>query len=169
MRKSVRAVVVAALAILVSSVFFYSAFGSGTLEIKITDPPKWGQATHVYIFYSSIELHRANRDNESGWFTIVDESAWINLTKVLNVNQTIGHKNLPAGLYNTIRFRILDAIVTVGGKNYTATVPSGMLQIVVTKGGLRITTGQKATILIDVETKITGSYKIVPDVRVLPS
>jgi len=163
-------IVVAAVALVLvaSSVFVYNAYGSGTVEIKITDPPKWGQATQVYLNYSSIELHRADAGNESGWFTIVDKSAWINLTKVLNVNQTIGYKSLQAGLYNLIRFQISDAIVTVAGKNYTATVPSGKLQITITKGGIRITTGQTAALLIDLETKVEGSYMIAPDVRAVP-
>ena len=148
--------------------YIYNTYGSGTLQIKITDPPSWGQATQVYLNYGVIEVHRTDGANTSGWFTIVDKSEWISLIKVLNINQTLGSKPLQAGLYNLIRFTILDAIVTVSGKNYTATVPSGKLQVAITKGGIRIVTGQTATLLIDLNTKVVGFYKIVPDIRATP-
>jgi len=162
-------VALVAIVVVISSIYTYSIFGSGTLEVRITDPPSWGQATQVYINYSSIEIHRADAGNDSGWFTIVDQSAWINLTSVLDVNKTIGYKSLQAGVYNLIRFSILDAIVTVGGQNHTATVPSGKLQIAITTGGIRITTGQTATLLIDLNTKVEDSFNIVPDVRATPA
>lgn len=152
-----------------SAIFAYYNYGNGTLEIRLTDPPvNWGTATQVYLNYSAIEIHRADGGNASGWLTVVDKSAWVNLTRTLNVNQTIGFKALQAGQYNLIRFTILNAVVTVGGKNYTATVPSGKLQIAITKGGIRIATGQTAALLVDLNTKVEDSFKIVADTRATP-
>ena len=148
--------------------YAYNTYGMGTLQIKITDPPNWEEATQVYLKYSIIEIHRADAGNTSGWSTIVDQSAWLNLTKVVNVNQTLGSKLVQTGKYNLIRFTILDAKVTVSGTNYTATVPSSVLQIAITQGGVSVVTGQTATLLLDLNTKVEDAYIIVPDIRATP-
>jgi len=167
------AATVAMVVIAAAALFAYFNYGSGTIEIKMSDPPTdWDEATQVYLNYSAIEIHRAQAGNESGWFTIVEESAWINLTRTLEVNQTIGYKNLQAGLYNLIRLRILDARVTVDDRNYTASVPNSELKIAITQGGIQVNTSQKATLLIDINVKVKGSktagFKIVPDARATP-
>jgi len=152
------------------SAFTYLSYGSGTLTVKATDPPvDWGEATQIYLNYSAIEVHRADAGNASGWFTVVDKGAWLNLTKLVNITQTLGSKSLQAGLYNLIRFQILDAIVTVDGENHTATVPSGKLQIAITQGGIAIPAGQTATVLIDLNVKVQDKYRIVPAIRATPS
>jgi len=141
-----------------AALFAYFNYGSGTLEIEISNPPNdWGEATQVYLNYSAIEIHRAQTNNESGWFTVVEKSACINLTRTLNVNQTIGYASLQAGLYDLIRFRISDASVTVDDKNYTASMlPSDKLEIEITNG-IRVNTGQKATMLIEVDVQVEGT------------
>jgi len=68
-----------------------------------------------------------------------------------------------------MRFRILEAIVTVDGKNYTALVPSGTLQIAITRGDIRISAGQSATLLIELNIKVEDYFRIVPDVRATPA
>lgn len=165
--------IVVVLVIAAAALFAYFTYGSGTLQINMTDPPlSWGEATQVYLNYSAIEVHRADAGNESGWSTVIDKSAWINLTRTLDVNQTIGSKNLQAGLYNLVRFRILESKVTVGGINHTATVPSGELTIAITTGGIRVNTGQTAIMLIDLNVKVEGSktlgFRIVPTARATP-
>lgn len=173
-RRTQIALTIVAVVIAAAALFAYFNYGSGNLEIKMRDPPSaWGEATQVYINYSAIEIHRAQAGNDSGWFTIVEKSAWINLTRTLDVNQTIGRQTLQAGLYNLIRFRILDARVTVSGMNYTASVPSGELTIAITLGGLQINTGQATALLIDINVKVEGSraagfFRLVPAVRATP-
>jgi hypothetical protein len=171
--------IAAIIAVIIIAVAFYSYFtyGSGVIEIKMTDPQgEWDEATQVYLNCSSIEIHRAQEDNESGWFTVVDKGEWINLTRISDVNQTISHKNLQAGSYNLIRFRIVEAFVTVNGKNYcknyTATVPNGELKITIIKGGTHVITGQTAALLIQLNAEVKGSeglgFEIVPEVKAIP-
>nr|MDO8099142.1 DUF4382 domain-containing protein [Candidatus Njordarchaeota archaeon] len=172
-RTNMLAIVIVAVVIIGVGTFVYLNYASGALQILMTDPPSnWGSATQIYIKYSAIEVHRADAGNESGWFTVIDTSGWINLTRTLEVNQTIGSKNLQAGVYNLIRFSILEAFVTVANVNHTATVPSGKLQIAITQGGIRINAGQTASLLIDLNVKVEGSiesgFTIVPDVRATP-
>jgi len=153
--------------------FAYLSYGSGTLQILMTDPPSdWGSASQIYLNYSAIEVHRADAGDESGWFTVVDSNAWINLTRTIDFYQTLGSENLQAGVYNLMRFSIFEAVVTVADGNHTATVPSGELQIAITQGGIHVNAGQTSTVLIDLNIAVHGSietgFRIVPDIRAVP-
>jgi hypothetical protein len=168
------AVIIVVILIAAGGIFAYLNYGSGSLQILVSDPSiNWEDATQVYLNYSAIEVHRADAGNDSGWFTVIDSSGLINLTRILDINQTIGSKSLQAGTYNLVRFTILDANVTVSGENYTATVPSGKLQIAITQGGIRVNTGQTSSLLIELNIAViaqtSGGYKIVPAIRATPT
>jgi hypothetical protein len=173
-RTTILAVVIVIAIIVVVGVFVYLSYGSGTLQTSMTDPPAgWGDATQVYINYSAIQVHRADAGNNSGWFTAVDVSGWINLTQILDVNKTLGSKSLQAGTYNLIRFMDVEAIVTVNDVNYSATVPSDKLQIAITQGGVKINAGQTSNLLIELNIMVQGSitegFTLVPGIRATPS
>lgn len=167
------AIGVAIIVIIAVSAFAFLTYGSGTLQIKMTDPPSdWGGATQVYINYSSIEVHRADAGNGSGWFKATSTGGVINLTQILNVNQTIGSTNLQPGIYNLIRFSIVQATVTIADANYTASVPSDTLQVAITQGGVQVNAGQTSNLLIELNIKVEGNppndLRIVPDIRATP-
>ncbi len=173
--KATSVAIIAIVVIAAAALFAYFNYGTGIIEIKMTDPPQsWGEATHVYLNYSAIEIHRSQSDNESGWHTVVDKSAWINLTRTLDANQTIGAKNLQAGVYNLIRFQLLEARVTVSGINHTAVPPSGKLTVPITQNEIHVNAGQTTALLIDLNVKVEGSktagnFKLlVPAVRATP-
>ena len=164
------AVILVIVVIAAAGLFLYLNYGSGVLEVKLTDPPlDWGRVTQIYLNLSGIEIHGAQQGNESGWTTVTDNGTLINLTRTLDINQTIGLKNLQAGTYNLIRFEILNAVVTVGGINHTASVPSGEITVAITKGGLKINTGQTSAILIELNVKVEESgafeFRLVPAIR----
>ncbi|MEM0026333.1 MAG: DUF4382 domain-containing protein [Ignisphaera sp.] len=152
---------------------FYLRFTNyGTLVIKIVDPPReWGEATHVYIRYSEIAVHRADVGNESGWYEVATGSE-IDLADVVNVSRVVGKASLPAGKYNLIRFRILQAVVTIANKNYSAEVPPGEITVVIIGGGVEIQPSKTTYLVIDVNTKVVGSretgFKIVPAATAYP-
>jgi len=172
-RTSIAAAIIVVVAIASVGAFAYIYYGSGTLRIEMADPPAdWGEATQVYLSYSAIEIHRVDAGNESGWTTVIDTGGSINLTNTLNVSQLIGLKNLQAGIYNQIRFNIDEANVTVDEQNYTATVPSDVLRVPITKGGIEVTSGQTSILLIDLDILVEGSketaFRIVPAVKAAP-
>jgi hypothetical protein len=169
-RRTEAAISLIIVVVAIAALFAYFNYGSGIIDIKVSDAPKdWGEATQIYLNYSSIEIHKAQPDNESGWFTLVEKSGWINLTRILDVNETLGENNLQTGTYNLIRFEILQANVTVAGINYAATVPSGKITIAITKGGIQINAGHTSTLLLEISVSVegseeTGNFRIVPAV-----
>ncbi len=160
--------------IVVFGSYGYFSYGKGTLVVELTDPPRdWGSASKVYIRYSNVSIHRAKAGNESGWFTAVEGDVWLDLSTVLNASEVIGSTQLGSGMYNLIRFEVLESIVTVGEQNFTATVSSGRLTIAITKGGVDISVGQTTHLVIDITPKVVGSatagYRVVPAVKAIPS
>ncbi len=139
--------------------------GFGTLQISMQDPPQVpAEVTAVYINYSAIQVHAANAGNQSGWYNVT-KSGTVDLTSLIANSKLLGTAKLPSGTYNIVRFNVTSALVTVGGKNYTASVPSGMVQSVLT-GGVDVKSSQPASILVDITPKVTGSvqsgYMLVP-------
>ncbi len=164
--------VLVALIIVIAGAIGYLYFATGVLNIELTDPPsRWGDASQIYLNYSSIEIHLASANDASGWFTVINQGGEVNLTSVLDVNRTLGSARLQPATYNLIRFELNSAEVTIGGQNVTATVPSGKLQIAVTQGGLVLKAGQTSTILIELNITVHGADQnptIVPDIRAIP-
>ncbi len=167
-RNIIAPIIVVIIVIAAVVIYAYLNSATGTMKIEITDPSTvWDGATRVYINYSAIEVHRADAANDSGWSTAIDKSAWLNLTVTLDANKTLGSKSLQPGTYNLIRFKLLNATVTVGGVNVTARVPPDMLQIAITQGGVKVTAGQTSTLLIELHIKVVNSqtgYDVVPDI-----
>ncbi len=161
-----------ALIIVIAGAIGYLYLATGVLNVELTDPPSgWGNASQIYLNYSSIEVHLASADDSSGWFTVISRGDEVNLTSVLNLNRTLGSARLQPATYNLIRFELNSAEVTIGGQNVTATVPSGKLQIEVAQGGLVLKAGQTQTILIQLNIAVHGADQnptIVPDIRAIP-
>jgi hypothetical protein len=162
------------LVVIIGAAYYsYNTFASGTLAVKVTDPPKdWGNATHVYILYSAISVHRAGEGNETGWSTVVQSEGWVDLRDAINATKTLGSGALQPGTYNLIRFEVKESKVTVGGQNYTATVSSGKLNIAIVQGGVTINAGQTSSVVIDITPKVVGSptqgFRVVPAAKAFP-
>jgi len=152
----------------------YTVYGSGRLEVSVTDPPRdWGDASNIYIRFSEVKVHRANAGNETGWYTVADEGGWIDMMSTLNSSAALGAGNLQAGKYNLVWFTVEEAIVTVDGVNNTATVQSGTFKVSIVQGGVDIKAGQTSHLLIDVTPKVVGSiaqgFRVVPAAKALPT
>ena len=151
-------------------VFNSSAYG--TLIFKIKDPPdEWGPATAVYITSTDINIHRADMGNESGWLETGISVKNLSLGETL-FESTARQAVLKVGTYNIIRFEIVQAIVTVDGKNYSCELSSGKLTIPIREGGVRVLPNSLSNLLIDINPKITGknvNFKLVPAVTATPA
>lgn len=130
--------------------------GYGTLQISMIDPPNVPpEVTSVYINYSAIQVHIANAGNKSGWYNVAS-SGTVNLTSLIANSKMLGKSSLPSGTYNIVRFNVTSALVTVGGKNYTASVPSGWVQATLT-GGVDVKQGYTSGLLINITPRVTGN------------
>jgi len=163
------AITIVVFLIAVAAILAYFNNGSGTLEIKINDQPNLGEATQVYLNCSAIEIHRAEADNQSGWFKVIDKSDWINLTTTLDVNRTICYANLQAGTYNLVRFKVLEAFVTVNGTKHNASILDRELMTQI-PNDIKVNTGQTVTLLIEINVKVKepkskDSFTLIPEVE----
>ncbi len=152
-----------------------SSGSSGTLQLSMIDPPNVpGNVVDVYVNYSSIQVHVANAGNQSGWYNVTS-SGTINLMKIVSASKLLGSASLPSGTYNIVRFNITSAIVTVNStsgvlSNYTANVPSGMVQSVIT-GGVNVQASTTSALLVDISPRVTyanGNYTLIPSATAQP-
>ena len=154
------------------------SFGSGTLQLSMIDPPNApGNVTGVYINYTSIKVHVANAGNQSGWYNVTSSGS-IDLMKIVNSSKVLGSAKLPNGTYNIVRFNITSAVVTVqnsstgADQNFTANVPSGMVQSVIT-GGVNVRANTTSALLVNITPKVTyggnNQYTLIPAATAAPS
>ncbi len=138
--------------------YAYTNYLLGKVVLSITDPP--GSPTtqsyssnisHIYLTYTSVEIHTAGVDNSSnvGWHRMVGAQT-IDLLSVLNVQQTLGSTRLSPGKYDQIRMFTNTTTVTINGTNYGYNIPSGKIQIIITGGGFQITVGQTVKVLLTI-------------------
>jgi hypothetical protein len=160
------------IAIAIIGAYVYLVFSTATLQLKLTDPPvEWGEATEIHIHYSSIEIHRSEMSEKSGWIKVHDEGS-IALSTVIDAEKVLSEVNLEPGVYDKIRFEILEAEITVNRVVSRASIPSGKLNIIITDGGVIMTGGQTSELLLDIQPKVVGSekhgYTIIPNVKATP-
>lgn len=153
-----------------------STSGSGTMQLSMIDPPNVpSNVVAVYVNYSSIQVHETNAGNQSGWHNVTS-SGTINLMKIVSSSTMLGSATLPDGTYNIVRFTITSAVVTVqnstgGLKNYTASVPSGMVQSVIT-GGASVKANSVSALLVDISPRVKyggNQYTLIPSATAAPS
>ncbi len=155
-----------------------SANGMGTLNVLVTSASPANETTgnetaanatssnvtwrNVYVTFTVIQAEQANDSNNSGWHSM-NVSSTIDLMSVKTASALLGSTQLPAGQYNQLRIVVVKAWgVTSTGKTYDFRVPSGDLR---TDDPFTVTTGQTASITLDVNTHIVWSdtgYVLTP-------
>ena len=137
-----------------SSSIAYLYYTPSRLALSITDPPPVSYSnniTAIYVTLTTIEIHAANTDNNSGWHTLATDVT-LNLMTLLSASKLLGTAQLPPGRYSAIRFFANQAIITINGTNTTYTIPSGNqtgVKVPVTGGGFHIYGGQTMTVQLD--------------------
>ncbi|MDG6901833.1 MAG: DUF4382 domain-containing protein [Nitrososphaerota archaeon] len=159
--------VTAGIAIVIAAVVIVTAYaitmpgGNGSLAIGVTDSPV-SNVSHIYLTISDIQLQ--GQGNSSVNFKV--NSTSFDLLSFVNVTKMLGSESIPAGNYTMIRFTILSATATIGGKNTTLNVPSGQVKVPLS---FRIASGKTTTVVIDVTadmTNISASGNLRPVVTV---
>ena len=146
---------------------------TGTLVVKIRDQlGDWNSASAIYISVSEVSIHRADAGNESGWIKTGIGVTNLSIGETGIFYKVIGETSLGTGLYNVIRVNLIQAIVTVNGKNYSCNIENGILNIPIILGGVRIQALKIAYLEIDVTPTIIhykDEYWLVPAARAQPT
>jgi hypothetical protein len=90
------------------------------LSILLTDPPILPNGvTAVYIAYQNFHVHSSRGSGSSAWhpFQAVGTTELVGLA---NSSKTIAVVSAPVGSYDQLMLNLTSAVVTYGGKNYTA-------------------------------------------------
>ena len=154
-RRSVSAAVAAAVVIVIVviaavGVYYYYTSRGGTVYFYMTDPGSHFSSSSgtsnnisfaIYLTVTSIMIHSASK----GWMTVSNKTITVPLSSSLSM---ITSKSLPPGNYTDIRFVVSSVTVQVGGVNVSASLPSGVLKAPIINGGLQVTNGKNAYLVI---------------------
>lgn len=146
--------------------------GIGSSAIQLTDPALVPSGTQALtIAYSDLQVHLSNAGNQSGWIS-ANGNGTVDLTKIINLSQTIGTINLPQNSsVNLIRFNVNSATIRVNGNTYYVKLPSNTITVRV-NGGQRV--NRSSAVLLDFSPAIatvvsdnSTTYVMIPTVRAI--
>ena len=146
---------IALVAIVASAVAGFLFYAPSNVQLSIRDPPQSSydpSIQAIYVTFTSIEVHRADAGNDSGWQPIM-KGATVNLFTVLNVSSVLGKSTLPAGKYTELRFNVSQVIVTINNANFTFTVTSGSFKVPILNGGFEAYGGMTVNVELDLSFK----------------
>lgn len=144
--------------------------GTGNLVLQITDKPDL-DIEKADVTISKVQVHMAGVDNESGWFTVVEEPQTFNLIAITDVKAFLGEGELAVGRYTQIRLDVDEALVTINGTEYNLTIPSKTVKLV---RSFEIEENKTTTLTLDFdaeqsihETGQSGQYTMRPTITVI--
>jgi len=119
----------------------------GNFLVLLTDPPTVpAGTTQLNVTYSSITIQVKYANGTSASVPVI-ASGTVNLLSLVNVSQTIGSTNIPAGsTVSSLKFVISSASATVNGQTFPVTILSSQL-VVPIKGGQVINQTRSAALL----------------------
>jgi hypothetical protein len=127
---------------------------TGLLSVLLTDPPSVPDGvTAVYIAYTGVAVHPTGFGG-SGWVSVAGEGTFDSMSLV-NLSQTISSGAIPSLDYNQIRFTISNVSVEYMGKNYSASVNAGDIEVPIV-GGLKVNASTPAATLIDIRPTVVN-------------
>lgn len=132
--------------------------GSGRLAVLMTDPPyASGSNSKIYEHYNNLAAERRQSGGQTttggatGQWVMLNVSGSLQLNALVNSSQTIAFSNVAAGSYDSVKLFVDSAVVTSGGKNYTATVRSGKVTAKI-NGNAEVTSSGTAVVIFDQRT-----------------
>ena len=103
--------------------------GQATLEIRVTDAPPEG-VSKIEITVASGDVNKSKGPSPVGWETVISQQQTFDLVQLIGVEAILGSAQLDPGSYHQIRLEVIEAKITIDGKEMIATVPSGRLRLV---------------------------------------
>jgi hypothetical protein len=158
--------------VLVSSAPYFNwipmVSATGTVRLLITDPPKYSDnITSITITFSQIALNRVSPEGNDTWIVLTNTSRTVDLMKVINVTESLGNFEVPAGNYPQIRFMASNATAVINNETVQLTIPSG------DQTGLKVHFNSplviSANIVTTVTIDITADDKSIHNGKLVPS
>jgi hypothetical protein len=98
----------------------------GTVRLLITDPPNYSDnVTSIMITFSEIAINRVDGEGDETWIILTNTSRTVDLLQIINVTESLGAFEVPAGSYNQIRFMTSSAMAVINDHVVDLTIPSG--------------------------------------------
>lgn len=163
-RGLIAAIVVVIVVVAAVGLYYYFYGWGGQVYVYLTDPGNGvgsanSSAAAIYITITSVMIHSAS----GAWITISNATTTVELSSALSL---IATKSLPPGNYTEVRLVVKAVTVEVGGVNYSASLPSGVLKIPIVRGGLQVKRGSTAYLVIYMGPHLTqtgsGQYILRP-------
>lgn len=162
MKASVIAAIVIVVAVAAAGgAYLATSRSQGSVYVYISDPGRAGNATAsgIYLTVTSIMVHSASTGR---WVIITNRTITVLLS---GVPQEVAQAGLPPGVYNEVRLYVSSVTVQVGSINVSAKLPSNALKIPIVNGGLNVTAGRRAYLVISMGPHVTqaaGGYIVSP-------
>ena len=109
---------------------------TGGLDLRVTDAPPEG-VTRIDITVGSVEVHRADAEEEEGWIdvfpisTSTPQTLTFDLVEVTGIEGVLTQlEEFEVGKYTQIRMDVVTVSVTLNGEVKEARVPSDKLKVV---------------------------------------
>lgn len=152
-RKIIIAVGILAIIVIGVGVYAYYATLQPTVKLVLKDPPAQSNtygATHIWVTFSSIEVHQVRSSGSGPWISIKSNSnVTIDLVAIITTPETLGTFTIAPGDYTEIRFNVTSAIASISGANVTLNASGSNVLDAHFPGQLVLSTGQSATITAD--------------------
>ncbi len=149
-----RLIAIGVIAIIVIAVGVYAYYATlTTVRLVLKDPPAQSStygATHIWVSFSSIEVHQVRSGGSGPWITIKsDTNITIDLVAIITTPETLGTFSIPAGNYTEIRFNVTSASAEIAGIWKPLDFSGSNVLDAHFPGQLVLSTGQSATITSD--------------------
>jgi hypothetical protein len=149
---------IVAILIVISAVGAYAVQTSGkkgTVQVYVKDAV--GPWAHVNVTFNTLQIHRADATNTSGWTTLSIHNGTLDLVQFVNISALLGDGKVASGNYTQLRVDVVNVTgVMTNGTEVNFTVPSGQLK---TTNPFSVVAGgtTRLTIDIDLEHSITNA------------
>jgi hypothetical protein len=148
--------------------------GQGQIKIAMVDAPAGYDEVNIVV--TSVEVHKAGSDSNSGWFIINNSTATYDLLRLRNgASVILGDNSLDAGSYTQIRLIIgAGSNIVVNGVVYPLEIPSGEQSGLKLNHSFVIESGLLYELILDFDAEHSivltgnGQYKLKPVIRVVP-
>ncbi len=136
--------------VVVASVGAFALMNStkkGTVQVYMGDSV--GQWAHVNVTFDTVQIHKANGTNNSGWVSLSIKNGTLDLAQLVNISALLGQGKVAVGKYTQLRIDVKSATgVMTNGTNVTFTVPSGELK---TTKPFNVVSGGTTKISVDID------------------